>query len=140
MKRLYCLLLLCTFTQYATADTTDFWHVYCGTRNIGRFNDNAPNDTIVLKLDHVKTTDSITVKFFRDTPCFDCRTFLLADDTQQNRVATGSSRGTFEPLTIAVKDLVAGTRDAHATYTFYFHEENTMPPDRRKRLFSIRFE
>ena len=140
MKCLYCLLLLCTFAQYATADTIDFWHVYCGGRNIGRFNDYATNDTIILKFDNVKSTDSITVRFFRDTPCFECRTFLLADDAHQKRVATGSGRGTFSQLSIAVKDLVADKSDGrNTTYIFYFHEESTMPPDRKKRLFSLKF-
>ena len=57
----------------AKADTIDYWHVYYNKIKIKEYNQYSKGE-IVLKIKDIKKSDSLTIKYFRDTPCDDCLT------------------------------------------------------------------
>ena len=84
MKNIFFILLtIFGIAQIAKADTIDFWHVYYNQTKIREFNQYGTHE-IILKLDSLKSGDSITVKYFRDTPCFDCATYLTVENEKHH--------------------------------------------------------
>ena len=80
MKTIYFLILILLVSNICKADTIDYWHVYYNKTKIKEFNQISRGKTLVFKIANIKKKDSITVKYFRDTPCFDCVTSLTAED------------------------------------------------------------
>jgi hypothetical protein len=104
-KIVFVLLTILGLVQITKADTIDYWHVYYNKVKIHEFNQIGTHD-IILKLNKIRNTDVITITYFRDTPCSDCTTYLTV--TNNNRViVTSSGKGTGNPISFSIKDLVA---------------------------------
>lgn len=89
----------------AKADTIDFWHIYYNGIKIKEYNLYSKGE-IVFKIEDIKQTDSLTVKYFRDTPCSSCETQVAIESYEKHVIAKGLGRGTFNPIKISVYDLL----------------------------------
>ncbi|MBO9202435.1 MULTISPECIES: hypothetical protein [Niastella] len=141
MKLLLLLLLALTgISQTTRADTIDYWHVYYNKIKIKECNDYNIRD-IIIKTDKVKSGDVITVYYFRDTPGSEAITNLSIEDGKHHVVFASKGKGTGNPISFSLKDLLAykqksGGNDFEIFY-FYNAIGNIADP---KLLFRIKFK
>ena len=89
----------------APVDTIDFWHVFYNNKLIKEYNGYNLGNPLIIKIDSIKSEDSITVKFFRDTPCSDCDSYLIIEYPFLNKTFITRGTYTFCPLTLSLADL-----------------------------------
>lgn len=120
-------------------DTVDFWHVFYNYKLIKQYNGYNFGDALVFKIDSIKSGDSITVKFFRDTPSSNCNAYLIVEYPILSRALIAHGTYTFCPLTISLTDLknfkeMASYRQMFEVY--YLEDSN----DNKIKLFDIKLE
>jgi hypothetical protein len=91
---------------------------------------------IVFKKSDLKNGDSITINYFRDTPCFDCLSFLNIVDEKQS-VITYEGKGTFTPKKIPMDKLIESEKDY---FEVWYHESESKSRTERLLLFKIKLE
>ena len=135
MKLLLILsLLFCSFQ--AKADTIDYSHVYYNNIKILDINFFQPNE-LVLKLDSIQSSDSITIRYFNDTPCFDCPTKLIIENEKHLPFFSIENVGTSSPLTFSVQQLVELREKGYEQRFEVFYTEG-IPVSRTGRQFVLR--
>ena len=126
---------LIAFLNTARADTIDFWHVYYNKIKLGEYGQNTKG-AIALKIKNIKKSDSLTIKYFRDTPCIDCETIIAVEDKKRTLITKGKGRGTLNPLKISVYKLLKYYLQGNkGVYDVYYQEEQS----KRLLLFTIEF-
>jgi len=135
----YVLTLLLFTTNICKADTVSYWHVYYNKTKIREYIQFMNVETIVLKISEIKAGDSITAKYFRDTPCHDCLTTLTVDDGKHQSVSINHGKGTFNPVSFAVSDLVQFKEKNNKDYFEIFYSEEPRG-EHQILLFRIKLE
>ena len=117
------------------ADTIDTWHVYYNKSRIKEFNQFNKQE-ITIKIDRIKSNDSITVKYYTDRPCPDCDSHLTIMDEKHHAVVIckGKGDGVGNPLSFALKDLLAYKHRSGCNSFEIFYSEH------HQSIFSIKFE
>lgn len=136
MKNLLLLLSLLFCSFQAKADTIDFCHVYYNNMKILDINFFRPND-LVLKLDSIQSSDTITVRYFRDTPCFDYPTKLIIENEKHHPFFSIENVGTSSPFTFSVQQLVE-LREKGCQQRFEVFYTEGIPASRTDRQFVFR--
>lgn len=122
------------------ADTLDYWHVYYNQTKIREFNQYGTHE-IRLKLDSLKSGDSITVKYFRDTPCFDCRAYLTVENEKHHVFLTSSGKGTFNPISFSVNKLIELRQQGYIqTFEIFYFEGEIKSRSDKILIFRIILE
>lgn len=136
------IILISTFGLFssAKADTIDYWHVYYNNIQIQEFNQYTKG-AIVLKIKDIKKTDSLTVKYFRDTPCSDCETQVAIENGRHFVITKGQGLGTFNPIKISIYDLLQYHLKADKeVYEVFYHEGQITSRTQRILIFRIKLE
>ncbi|MCU0390451.1 MAG: hypothetical protein MUE81_05000 [Thermoflexibacter sp.] len=128
------------FLNTTQIDTIDFWHVYYNKIKIEAYNLNSEKSAITLKIKDIKKTDSLIVKYFKDTPCSKCKTQVTVQDKKHSLIAKGSNKGTFSPLKISVYDLLQYHLKAKEDIYEVFYVEEQEIGQKYKLIFKVRFE
>lgn len=121
----------------AKADTIDFWHVYYHDIKINEYNQYSKGEITIIAKD-IKKTDSITIIYFRDTPCSDCKTNVTVENKSHFIITKGIGFGTANPIKISVFELLLKA-DRNFNYVYY-QEENKFQQEQRLLLFKIKLE
>lgn len=87
------------------SDTIDFWHVFYNNKLIKEYSGYNFGQPLIIKIDSIKAEDSITVKFFRDTPCNDCDSYLIIEYPFLNKAFIAHGNYTICPLKLSLSDL-----------------------------------
>jgi hypothetical protein len=61
---------------------------------------------IVFKIKDIKKTDSLTVNYFRDSPCNGCETRVTIVNEEQFVITKGLGFGTLNPIKVSVYNLL----------------------------------
>ncbi len=138
MKNLLLLLSLLFCSFQAKADTIDFCHVYYNNIKILDINFFRPND-LVLKLDSFQSSDSITIRYFRDTPCFDCPTKLIVENEKHLPFFSIENVGTSSPFTFSLQQLIELRKEGYEHRFEVFYTEG-IPVSRTGREFVLRIK
>ena len=131
MKKLLFLSLLFSFSLSAKADTIDYWHIHYNGHEAAVFHQYKHPELNLARMD-VAANDSISLRYFRDTPCEDCETRLVLQ-VGDSSVILGRGRGTFQPVHFKVNQLLqTGQEVLHIWY-----EEGAVPDPRRRLVMVI---
>jgi hypothetical protein len=140
MTKTFCLLIFALFVSHiCMADTIDYWHVYYNKTKLKECNQVNCGETLTFKTGNIKNGDSIIVKYFRDTPCFDCKTTLTAEDGKHLAVITSHGKGTFNPISISLTDLFKFKEQSGKDYFEIYYSEDKVRPN-KTLLFRIKLE
>jgi hypothetical protein len=141
MKRILIILISTLgLINSAKADTIDYWNIYYNKVKIKEYNQYS-NGEIVLKIKDIKKTDSLTVKYFRDTPCKDCETQVAIENGRHFVITKGNGIGTFNPIKIPVYDLLQYYLKADKeVYDVFYHEGQITSRTQRLLIFRIKLE
>lgn len=137
-------LVMCSFvlmlSPFCKADTIDVWNVSYNHRVPVHFNGYS-NGEIVVNIDSIKPGDSITVRYYRDTPCHDCATFLYVENEKHFVFFSSSQRGTGTPISFSVEQLLAIRNEGYLRPFLVFYSEGKLERRSDKSLlFRIRLE
>jgi hypothetical protein len=131
MNKLLAIFLLFAGTSVAKADTIDYWHIHYNGHEAAVFHQYKHPEMNLARID-VQAGDSITVRYFRDTPCEDCETRLILGSGDSS-VILGRGRGTFQPVHFMVDALLrTGKQQLEIWY-----EEGPVPDPRRRLVMVI---
>lgn len=141
MKKLFFLLLLfACMSQSAKADTIDFWHVYKNGIKVKEFNGFGKNE-LVISQQLIQTGDTLTVRYFRDTPCSDCPSTVTVEDGKHRIITSASGKGTFKPVSFPLRDVLAfSTATGKKTFEVFYKEGDANSRWDKTLLFTIRLE
>jgi hypothetical protein len=140
MKVLKVIIVLVFLPSLSKADTIDVWNISYNHRIIKHFNGYSKGE-IVLKMDSIKPGDSLTVVYFRDTPCHDCATFLAVENEKHLVFFGNSNRGTGTPISIAIEQLLAIRNNGYIRpFLVFYHEGKLERRSDKILLFRIRLE
>ena len=124
----------------AKADTINYWHVYYNKIKIKEYNQYSKGE-IVLKIKDIKKTDSLTIKYFRDTPCENCETQVAIENRKHFVITKGKGLGTFNPIKISVDDLLQYHLKADKeVYEVFYHDGQIKGRTPRVLIFRIKLE
>lgn len=143
LKTIFAVSLCFLFCKTAQADTIDFWHVFYNRTLFKKYDSFVKQPEIVFRRTNIKNTDSLTVKYFRDTPCSSCSTRLTVEDSRQQTVVQSHGKGTFNPLSFAIADLLKGEKtEKQPRYfeVYYYEETGQFKLYGKKLLFRIKIE
>jgi hypothetical protein len=126
-KTTLTLLLFIGFLYVAKADTTDYFHIYFNDERIKMADEMHPA-VLTYNGQKIQKTDSITVKPSKDAPCYTCATFLYVENVQGVLVQKAVGKGTFNPITFSLKDLV-GDGGKPMDYRVFYSEEKANGKD-----------
>lgn len=130
MKKILFLLLLSTAFS-AKADTIDYWHIHYNGQEAAVFHEFKHPELNLARMD-VGAGDSISLRYFRDTPCSDCETRLVLQSGDSS-IVLGRGQGTFQPVHFKVSQLLqTGSETLHIWY-----EEGPVPDPRRRLVMVI---
>lgn len=107
MIRLFFLFIsIITFQIEGKCDTIANWQIYHNENLIAELNIfNKESEVIILK-EKLKLGDSITVNYFKDTPCFNCPSNLSFEDSNGNLISIWNGQGTFTPKKFLIDTLL----------------------------------
>jgi hypothetical protein len=139
-KKVRIIVVFLFVSLFSKADTIDVWNVYYNQRIIHHFNGFSKNE-LVVSLDSIQPGDSITLRYYRDTPCHDCATFLAIENEKHYIFFQRSNRGTGAPISFTVDELLAIKNKGYIRPFLVFYYEGKL--ERRSDkilLFRVRFE
>lgn len=139
-SRIVLLFVILLYIPFSKADTVDVWNVYYNQQLIQNFNGFTANE-IVLKMDSIQPGDSITLSYYRDTPCHDCATFLVIENEKHYVFFERSNRGTGAPISFSVDQLLAIRNNGYLRpFLVFYHEGKLERRSDKILLFRIRLE
>ena len=110
--------------QISKADTICYWHVYHNDELLKQFSEVSKNPEIQILL-NIEYPDSLTTKFYKDTPCQDCQVTLLIQDDKGRVVQQIKNKGTAVPLTVDLLTMSKFNVKANNNYLhFYYFEKD----------------
>lgn len=133
----YLILILCIgFLNISKADTVDYCHVYY---NKVKVLECIPNSSVVItiKKKDIKESDSLIIKYFSDTPCFDCIPELEIENDSNKSIFTSKGRGTGSIKVSLIAILKMGDTN---TFSVYYYKRNDKNIDNSIALFRIIIE
>lgn len=139
LKRLiYIFFLLVFCTVYGQADTLDYWHVYLNHMKIKEFNQNGRGrQEIILKRKDLKPSDIITLKYYSDTPCEDCITYLTLENGRHFEIDRVTGKGTLVPVSFSLNKVL---QSKIAYLEVYYFDERLKGRATTKIVFRIKIE
>ncbi|MFT3705129.1 MAG: hypothetical protein QM802_22370 [Agriterribacter sp.] len=123
IKNILVFILIFFVGNICKADTIDYWHVYYNKKKLKEFNQVNPKVTLEFQISNIKNGDSITIKYFRDTGCSECFTTLTVED-EKHIVTSNHGKGTFNPLSISLTDILRYKEQSSKNYFEIYYYEN----------------
>lgn len=127
------------FCPKICADTIDYWHVYYNDVKIHEFNV-LSKGKVVLKSSKIKSSDSLTIKYFNDTPCRSCETYLSFENTNTKALVSTKGIGTFNPVKISLIELQQHFKTEGLKTCNVYYVEKREGKKNRRFIFQLKLE
>lgn len=127
--------MACVLPLNLQADTIDYWHVYYNDVKIHEFNQHFQG-TVKLKLNTIKSTDSLSVSYFNDTPCHSCTKYLVFEALGIEPIKSNKVKGKL--VKIAIRKL-SQLNEEQKEYNVYYVERQPRE-ELRHFVFLLKFE
>ncbi len=135
--RIIILLLFLGINYLGKADTLTFWHVYYNANLVAELNELSNEYKLIIEKSKIKKGDSITVYYFRDTPCSSCKSTLQVQDNNNQEVAVWNGVGTTTIKKFAIEDLL---KSGSEFFVVWYIEEISGTKLLKSRLFKIKID
>jgi hypothetical protein len=133
------LFLSSIYSVIAKADTISYWHVYYNQTKIEM--NQFSNSLVTIRINEIKKKDTITVKYFRDTPSSEFETRIVVENQNHLIIAGGKNFGTYSPINFSVFDILKYYQiSKDKNYLVYYYEGKISKPSDRTLLFKIKLE
>ncbi|HBK71957.1 MAG TPA: hypothetical protein DDZ39_09935 [Flavobacteriaceae bacterium] len=135
-KIIIILILTLSFKGFSTElDTLDYWHVYKNDKVIAKFNSVSKDLNIKIKKSDIKETDTISIRYGKDTRCSNCKYILFVRDEKNRKLRITESDEFWSKLSFGLTDLIEfGRKNESKRYDFYYWERNSEGKNGRMKL------
>ena len=135
-KIIIILLLTLSFKGFSSElDTLDYWHVYKNDKIIAKFNSVSKDLNIKIKKSEIKDSDTISIRYGKDTRCSDCEYILFVRDEKNRKLRITESDKYWNKLSFGLLDLIEfGQKNKSKRYDFYYWERNSDGKNGRMKL------
>jgi hypothetical protein len=123
-----------TFSALSQADTISYWHVYLNNIPIKEFSMTSDNPAVEIPYSNLSRSSILTIEYFKDTSCRNCRTFLIISDSNDNIIDNVKGSGT-NKYYLKLKRLLS-ENDKRSAFKLYIRES----PYRDQFLFTLTFK
>lgn len=107
MKLLVALIFISfTASGKSILDTTDYWHIFYNQKVIAKYPVWPKNPPLIIAKANIRPSDSLTVKYWNDAPCSNCKTIIYFLDSKEKRILLAHGNGSWTPLKISVAALI----------------------------------
>ena len=114
----YCML----FFSPAIADTVDYYHVYINKLKVLDVSPARPDD-LTFKINGIKSGDSISINYFRDTHCGSCSINLVLCDSTGLVLLKTSGNGLGNSLSFSLLEIVEYRRRNGSPLLILYYDE-----------------
>src|ERR1700743_3583876 len=90
-------------------DTTDHWTVFYNKQQLAKLEPSSHNKLIVIKPQRILPDDLLSLDYWCDAPCDDCKTSLYMDS--EKRIQLAKTRGSMTKLSVNLVKLFNAWRD-----------------------------
>ena len=136
MKKLKILIAFFLISSFCKAsDTISVWHVFYNKIKIKEYNGYTNKSPLILKASDYKIGDSITVKYYSDTPCHDCLTGIMLKSKDNKVTMAGKNIGSRNPITFPVMFLMDPKRKKTSFQVLYLNSNGNKASS--EELFEI---
>ena len=130
-------LSILTISGLSQADTISFWHVYLDSKEIAEFSVITEKPKVEIMTTDLSKNSILTVKYFRDTPCQSCRTYVTICNSKDDIIFKIKGSGTLNKHDLKLKRLIKRySKGKASSFRFYFKE----PPFQDQFLFTLTFK
>ena len=135
-KIIIIIILTLSFKGFSTElDTLDYWHVYKNDKVIAKFNSVSKDLNIKIKKSDIKETDTISIRYGKDTRCSNCKYILFVRDEKNRKLRITESDEFWSKLSFGLTDLIEfGRKNESKRYDFYYWERNSEGKNGRMKL------
>jgi hypothetical protein len=106
-------------------DTLNYWHIYYNDSVIAKFNAASQDLKIEIDRSKIREGDSLTIRYFDDTPCNNCKSVLFVRDEKKRKMRVTETNELLGKLSLELKDLIEfGDKQESKRYDFYYWEED----------------
>jgi len=129
-KIIFIQLLLFICIPDVFCDTIGYYHVYYNNIILKNSSDKT-GDTlpVVVKKADIKEKDSLTIKYWQDTPCENCKFFLVVIDERKKYVKVTSTIGQASPLSISLSEILKWSENYYNdNFEIYYYKEKPAFP------------
>lgn len=107
----------------ARSDTIDYWHVYYNNKLIKEYNNYNLKD-ISINIDSIRIADTITIRYYHDTPCPNCEIYLSIENGSGSIIRTKESIGISNPLSFNVFELLQLYKKTNKSiFNIYYYDK-----------------
>lgn len=135
-------ILFSIFVFFSTvkADTIDYWHVFYNETKIKEYIQYSKGE-IVFNIKDIKKTDTLTVKYFCDTPCHECETQVTIESGSHFEITKGIGSGAFNPIKISAYELLQYYQNVSKdVFEVFYHERLSTSRSEKVLIFKIKLE
>jgi hypothetical protein len=94
-------------------------------------------DELIIQKEVSNKGDSLVINYFRDTPCFDCDSYLSVEDGKHHIITDWRGTGTFTKKVIYLDDLIISGKEY---FEIWYHEGEIKSRNDRHLLFRLKLE
>jgi hypothetical protein len=133
---LTCILIWLICSSSRSKDFEDFWQIYVDDKLVQQCDD-YHNGCIVefKKIDVILGNKITTLKYFSDTPCSDCPTFIQVKNMNDSLLFEATSYGTSTPISFPLR--LFGNYKKYNSFKIYFKEKNESSFNYKSQIFQI---
>ena len=113
-------LFILTFSALSQADTISYWQVYLNNKPINEFSVTSVNPTVEIPNYNFSRRSILSIEYFKDNSCHNCRTFLVITDSNDNIIYKVKGYNT-NKYSLKLKRLLY-ENDKSSTFKFYIKE------------------
>ncbi len=138
MKNSFLIILFALLSLTAKADTIDYWHVYYNGFLIKKCHEFGSCILILSKKD-IQSTDSLSFKYCRDTPCFDCPSTIKIENEKGILQLEEKGIGTCRFIKFSAKEIAERAVNGELLLVYYIEElhprfKNRLKPSKKFML------
>jgi hypothetical protein len=131
-----CLLVTRTISGFCQSDTISYWHVSLDKKVIAEFSVVTENPSVEIITSDLSKNSILTVEYFRDTQCHDCRPCLTICNTEDEVLFKIKRSETLNKQNLKLTRLIKlYTKGKYSSFRIYRKE----PPFQDQYLFTLTF-
>ena len=108
------------------ADTISYWKVYNGGQLLKEINGFSKDLKIILTKGKIRAIDTLNVKYFDDTPCYNCSSSLTIKTVDNKKIRTINNSKSNYDFDIKTTDLqILAQKNNSSTLRFFYKEDDS---------------
>jgi hypothetical protein len=116
-------------------DTLDYWLVYKNDKVIAKFNSVSKDLNIKIKKSEIKDSDTISIRYGKDTRCSNCKYILFVRDEKNRKLRITESDKYWNKLSFGLSELTeVGRKNKSKRYDFYYWERDSYGKNKPMKL------